>query len=151
MVINGWKILYYKVFQQCLRELAQEVVRLKNQDPEGYKQHPKTKLLAYVNKTVKEIVPADPFDRQFLLGNTLGREYRHWRRAKSSLPPRYRLFFQVDSEKKSIIYVWLNSESTLRKAGAKTDVYAVFQHKLDSHEIPDNFAGLANESKEPSS
>lgn len=149
MVINGWRILYFRAFQQRLRELAQEVSRLRSQDPEGYKHHSKTKLLACVNKAVKEVVPAAPFDRQFLLGNTLGKDYRHWRRIKATLPPRYRLFFQIDSEKKTIVFAWLNSESTLRKAGAKTDVYTVFQHKLDSREIPNDFASLAKESKEP--
>ena len=38
-----------------------------------------------------------------------------------------KLFFQFNSNApKTIIYVWMNDETTQRKAGSKTDVYAVF-------------------------
>jgi toxin YhaV len=35
-----------------------------------------------------------------------------------------------------VLYAWLNDEATLRKAGAKTDLYAVFQRMLARGEVP---------------
>jgi toxin YhaV len=55
---------------------------------------------------------------------------------KNNLPPRYRLFFQFRSDAKTIIYAWLNDEATLRKEGAKTDVYAVFESMLAKGKPP---------------
>ena len=37
---------------------------------------------------------------------------------------------------------WLNDEATLRKAGAKTDVYAVFQRMLRRGEVPSGIEEL---------
>lgn len=57
--------------------------------------------------------------------------------------PRYRLFFQFRSEApKTIIYAWLNDERTLRKAGDKNDVYAVFTTMLKNAKMPNSFAEL---------
>lgn len=41
-----------------------------------------------------------------------------------------------------IVYVWLNDEVTLRKVGAKTDVYAVFQRMLARGEVPSDIDAL---------
>ena len=63
-------------------------------------------------------------------------EFLHWFRVKKQgLLPRYRLFFQFRSEApKTIIYAWLNDERTLRKAGDKNDVYAVFYSDVERRE-----------------
>jgi len=35
-----------------------------------------------------------------------------------------------------IVYVWINDEFTLRKAGSKTDAYAVFKSMLNAGNPP---------------
>jgi toxin YhaV len=77
------------------------------------------------------------------LGSTLGKKHSHWRRVKkNNLPDRYRLFFQFRSDSKTIIYAWFNDESTLRKDGAKTDVYTVFESMLKNGNPPSDWEAL---------
>lgn len=120
------------------------------QDPLGYKVHPKTRLLASVYKAVTQVVPADPDHPDFRLGKTLGIQYSHWRRVKKGMPERYRLFFRfASSPVKLIVYVWFNDEDTLRKAGAKTDVYEAFKRMLMRGEVPTSIDALLAESARP--
>lgn len=150
MEIHGWKLYYHRLFQQLLNELEQEVVRLKEKDPQGYISHPQCKLLAAIYNCILKEIPKNPNDRQFFLGKTLGEKYTSWRRIKKPFLPgqsgRYRLFFRFSSETKEIFYVWFNDETTLRKAGAKTDVYAVFEKMLDRKLIPSDLSLLRKES-----
>jgi toxin YhaV len=71
---------------------------------------------------------------------------RHWFRAK--FHQRYRLFFRFSSKDKIIVYVWIHDESTLRKAGAKTDAYAVFGAMLKSGEPPQSLEALLRRARE---
>ena len=48
---------------------------------------------------------------------------------------------------KLIVYVWFNDDGTLRKAGAKTDVYAAFRRMLERGEVPESVAALLRESE----
>jgi len=41
-----------------------------------------------------------------------------------------------------IVYVWFNDEDTLRKAGAKTDVYETFKRMLARGVVPTDIAAL---------
>ncbi len=45
------------------------------------------------------------------------------------------------------MYAWVNDENTLRKAGARTDPYAVFRRKLDQGIPPDDWATLLAEAR----
>ncbi len=147
MIVNGWNLYYFKAFKAALDELEQAVVRLAAQDPTGYKRHPKTKLLASVYKAITELVPSNPDAPEFRLGKTLGSDYTHWRRVKKGMPDRYRLFFRFASTPvKVIVYVWFNDEDTLRKAGAKTDVYEVFKRMLARGVVPAGIRDLLDES-----
>lgn len=149
MQINGWQIFYYKAFAAVLDELEAEVTRLAAKDPKGYKAHPKTRLLASEYEVITQRVPANPEDAQFRLGKTLGPANKYWRRVKKGLPDRYRLFFRFASKPvRLIVYAWLNDEDTLRKAGAKTDVYAAFQRMLARGEVPGDIEALLKESRE---
>lgn len=88
-------------------------------------------------------IPLNPNDIKYRLGNTLGKKQGHWRRVKkNNLPDRYRLFFQFRSDSKTIIYAWFNDDSTLRKAGAKTDVYSVFEAMLKNGNPPTDWEAL---------
>jgi hypothetical protein len=55
---------------------------------------------------------------------------------------RYRLFYRFSRKEKVIVYAWVNDEGTLRKAGSKSDPYAVFCAMLDSGNPPSAIAEL---------
>ena len=153
MIINGWKILSIELFNKLYKELVLSVAKLRDKKRDDYKKHPKTKLLASIQRAIRENVPANPDNKIFRLGKTLDAQYSHWRRVKHDMPPRYRMFFRFHSNvsKKEygrcIIFVWFNNEFTLRKAGSKTDVYNVFKSLLINKTIPDNWNELLNKSE----
>jgi toxin YhaV len=124
--------------------LRAEVERLRTVDPEGYRRKPATKMLAMLATLMLREIPANPGHPSYRQGRTLGGSYAHWRRAKFF--QRYRLFFRYHSERKIIVYVWLNDESKLRQRGARTDAYAVFRRMLESGSPPDSFADLVRAS-----
>ena len=137
MIANGWGLYYFRIFKAALDELEAAVTQLAQDDPRGYKTHPKTKLLASVYKAITEVVPVNPDAPEFRLGKTLGTDNTNWRRVKKGMPDRYRLFFRFASNPvKVILYVWFNDEDTLRKAGAKTDVYGAFKRVLARGVVP---------------
>lgn len=147
MIRNGWRLYRHRLFAERINKLEQAVAALSASDPAGYKQHPKTKLLASVFKAINETVPANPADPVFRLGHTLGEGYAHWRRVKKGMPQRYRLFFRfVSSPLPLIVFVWLNDEDTLRKEGARTDVYLRFRAMLERGEVPATIEDLIRES-----
>jgi toxin YhaV len=143
-VSNGWSLLEYPAFRDPLQELAAAVEALRKKQPEGYAHHPKAKLLARIDDLVFKEIPTDPNAAVYQLGNTLGADYRHWRRAK--FLGRFRLFFRFSSAQKLIVYAWVNDESTMRKAGAQTDPYAVFTKKLQAADPPDKWEDLVRAS-----
>jgi len=140
---NGWALYAHPFFIGRLTDLIETAEALAASDPDGFHHHPHYKLLECVQTQVEHVVPANPAAPVFLQGSTLGATHRHWRRVKKGLPQRYRLFFQFRSTApQTIIYAWLNDESTLRKAGARTDVYAVFQQMLKAGKMPDSYDAL---------
>ena len=140
---KGWRLYYFRIFQAALDELEATVTQLAREKPNTYKTHPKTKLLASVYKAITDTVPSNPAAPEFRLGKTLGAHNTHWRRVKKGLPERYRLFFRfASSPTKVIVYVWFNDEESLRKAGAKTDVYETFQSMLARGVVPSGIGEL---------
>ena len=140
---KGWRLYYFRIFQAALDELEATVTQLAREKPNTYKTHPKTKLLASVYKAITDTVPSNPAAPEFRLGKTLGAHNTHWRRVKKGLPERYRLFFRfASSPTKVIVYVWFNDEDSLRKAGAKTDVYETFQSMLARGVVPSGIGEL---------
>jgi toxin YhaV len=146
MVVNGWKLYLYRAFDTQLKELEDEVevIAAKSSGEEGV--HRKAKLLAAIRHLIFVAIPRNPNLAEFRQGNTLGKEYRHWFRAK--FHQRYRLFYRFSSEKKIIVYVWMNDEGTLRKAGSKTDPYQVFRAKLETGNPPASIEELIRQSRE---
>ena len=126
--VNGWLLLQHPAFEEALAASIEAVRALKANDPAGYKSKAETKLLAAILKLTTEVIPADPTDRKYLLGNTIGKDRRHWRRAKFF--QQYRLFFRYDETRKIIIYGWVNDRTTKRAYGSKSDAYAVFSKRL---------------------
>ena len=125
------------------------MVELKKSDPENYKTHPKTKLLASIFKAINERVPDNPDAPEFRQGHTLGKDNSHWRRVKNGIPNRYRLFFRFSSSPPPplIVYTWINDDKTLRKADAKTDCYEVFKNMLKRGVIPQSIEELIETAK----
>lgn len=151
MIKNGWRLFYFRTFKAALDELETQVAELAARKPEGYKGHPKTRLLASLYKAILRTVPANPDHPDFRLGKTLGTTYANWRRVKKGMPDRYRLFFRFAScPVKLIVYVWFNDEHTLRKAGSRTDVYESFRRMLMRGEVPESIPALLAESQQVS-
>lgn len=143
MIANGWRLYFFRVFKAALDELEATVTELARKDPEGYRAHPKTKLLASVYRAVTELVPTNPDAPEFRLGKTLGAGNANWRRVKAGMPERYRLFFRfASSPVKIVVYVWFNDEDSLRKAGSKTDVYETFKRLLARGIVPTGIGTL---------
>jgi toxin YhaV len=140
MESNGWKLYGHTLFVDQLNKLQGEVSELQCIDPTSYESHPKAKFLATINRLIRETIPGDPTAPEFRQGNTLGKTNKHWFRAK--FHGRYRLFFRFSSQHRIIVYTWLNDEKTLRKAGAKTDPYIIFQSMLKSGNPPQDFEQL---------
>jgi toxin YhaV len=140
MEANSWTLYFHPLIRQQLEKLTAKVEALQAKDPAGYREQPATKLLATINRYIREIIPRDPNAAEFRQGNTLGADNRHWFRAK--FHERYRLFYRFSSKEKVIVYVWVNDEGTLRKAGSKTDPYAIFRAMLDSGNPPATMARL---------
>jgi toxin YhaV len=143
LVVNGYRLLVWPVFAEQWRDLKAEVERLRERDPEGYRSAPAAKLLAAVRDATLRDIPGDPGAAHYRQGNTLGPDYRHWRREKFFR--RFRLFFRYSTHAASIAYVWLNDESTLRKSGARTDPYAVFRAMLERGRPPTDWDDLVRE------
>ena len=149
MLVNGWKLYYFRPFAAALDELEAHVARLARRNPGGYKSHPRARMLASVYKVITQSVPANPDHPDFRLGKSLGAGYANWRRVKKGMPDRYRLFFRFASRPvKIVIYVWFNDEDTLRKAVSKSDVYEAFRRMLARGEVPDGIEALLRESRE---
>jgi toxin YhaV len=140
MVVNGWSLYSHPLFEDQLNRLIARVEQLKKQDPVSYHSQPAAKLLATIYRHIFEDIPKDPNSPEFRQGNTLGANNRHWFRAK--FHARYRLFYRFSSQKKVIIYAWVNDESSLRKAGSKTDPYGVFRSMLVAGDPPGSFDDL---------
>ena len=55
---------------------------------------------------------------------------------------RYRLFFRFSSAYRSIVFIWINDENSLRTYGASTDAYATFQRMIERGTPPDDLDQL---------
>jgi len=148
-ICNGWTLLFHPAFQARFDLLIDEVKELRAAEPTSWQDHPKAKLLERIRRIVFEEIPMNPDAPEYRQGNTLGETNRRWRRAK--FLQRFRLFFRFDSESKVIIVAWVNDESTLRKAGAKTDPYAVFARQLARGDPPADWFELLAMAKPPTS
>jgi len=146
MVVNGWRLYVHPLFEQQFRQLVEQVEVLAARDPTGYKELPAAKLLATINRHIRETIPRNPGAAEFRQGNTLGSDNRHWFRAK--FHERYRLFYRFSSKEKVIIYAWVNDERTLRKSGSRTDPYRVFRAMLEAGDPPKTMEQLLVRAKE---
>ena len=144
LVVNGWSLYIWKELADRWGAVRAEVERLRAKDPTGYVHAPSTKMLAMLAALMLREIPANPNANEYRQGHSLGKRWANWRRPKFFR--RFRLFFRFHSQRRAIIYVWLNDENTLRKAGARTDPYAVFAKMLSTGTPPDDFDQLLHAS-----
>lgn len=140
VVRNGYVLMVWPEFKARWDALVAEVEMLRQKDPANYRTHPTARFLALLVRIVLHDVPQDPGADRYRQGKTMGGAYKQWRRAKFA--SRFRLFFRYRSKPPMIAYVWLNDESTLRRAGDRTDVYAVFKAKLEQDKPPSGWDDL---------
>ena len=138
---NGWRLYAHPLFLDQLGRLLTSVERAKQSDPAGWQGKADARLLSAVKALVLERIPRDPLAPEFRQGSTLGKDRRHWFRAKFG-GNRFRLFFRADSQARVIVYAWVNDRDTLRKVGAGTDPYVVFTRMLASGSPPDDWPDL---------
>jgi len=137
---HGWNLLFHQCLVEQLQKLQAAAERAQQQDPQGYQSNANVRLIAALSRLIFEAVPSDPGREEYRQGNTMGTEFRHWRRAK--VGRRFRLFFRFDSKTRIIIFAWVNDENTLRSSGSKSDPYAIFQRILERGQPADDWKAL---------
>jgi len=141
-----WEKLWHTVFEQRYLELMTQVEAEVEKDPEHFYESKIYKFFECVTDCIENRIFIDPQSQEFVLGNTLGKKHRDWRRAKKGMPNRYRLFFKFSSTNKALVLAWFNDQTTLRKAGSKTDVYEVFKKMLSKGVLPSSVEDLIEQS-----
>jgi toxin YhaV len=142
---HGWNLLFHECLIEQLCKLETAAARARAQDPAGFEFNANVKLFSALSRLLLETVPTDPNRDEYRQGNTLGADFRHWRRAK--IGRRFRLFFRFDSKTRIIIFAWVNDERTLRASGSQSDPYVVFRKMLQGGHPPDDWAALLAASK----
>ncbi len=140
LTVNGWTLFAYPLFLEQVTALYEQVENLRHKDLRTYKKKNATKRLAAIIKFILEVIPQDPTLSEYRQGTTLGKEHKHWFRAKFF--QQYRLFFRFHLKSKIIVYVWVNDADTKRAYDSKTDAYRVFQRMLDSGHPPNTWNEL---------
>lgn len=145
MRVNGWTLFAHPLFEAEIEALERAVLRAREADPDGYRQHPAAVLLRAISRVVLVDIPSNPAHAKFRQGRTLGGLNKDWFRGK--IGARFRLFFRYSSSARIIVVAWLNDEATLRRRAARSDVYEVFRSMLARGDPPRDFAALVKASR----
>ena len=145
MQANKWRLFVHPLLENQLERLIVRVEALVASQLNDFRAHPAAKLLKTIRRYMVDIIPRDPGSPKFRLGNALGPDNRHWFRAK--FHQRYRFFYRFSILERVIIYAWVNDESSLRKAGSKTDLYVRFKAMLQRGEAPSTLEDLLRQSR----
>ena len=124
---SNYLLKYHDFYFQRIAKLKEQVKELRNKlGDEEFRQHEIVKLAYRIREADQEIIPRDPNRPEYRLTGNL----RKYRRYKQGLQ-RYRLFFCFSNQPKIILYLYLNDEKHLRKAGDKNDPYEEFRSLVD--------------------
>ena len=145
VVVNGWTIFAHPVFLDQVETLVRQVEDLRHKDRTGYVRKNASKRLAAIAKLAFDVIPQDPGRPEYRQGNTLGKEHKHWLRAKFF--QQNRLFFRYHALSKIIVYSWVNDEGTKRAYESSDDAYRVFRKMLESGHPPDDWDALLAEAR----
>lgn len=137
VIINGWSLYTHPAFKEYMRRLAIAVRKIKERNPDSWERSNIVSLYKAISRSCLVEIPNDPADSRYRQGNTLGKAYKHWFRAKPA--NRHRLFFRYERKSRIIAYAWINGPKQLRTAGSKRDPYVVFAKLLERGEIPDSW------------
>lgn len=143
LVINGWTIYAHPLFLEQLENYCDRVNLLKSKNPDTWQKKNVTKVRDAIILQALVKIPEDPSRKSYRQGNTLGKTYKSWFRAKFF--QQYRLYFRYNITYKIIIYGWVNDDQTLRSYGSKTDAYEVFKRMLDAGNPPTDWKSLMKE------
>ena len=145
LVVNGWSIFAHPSFLDQLEALIAEVEKARTKDAKNYQRRNATKRLAAIVKLTLEVIPQDPARLEYRQGDALGKDRRHWFRAK--FYQQYRLFFRFSASQRVIIYAWVNDQETLRACESETDAYRTFKRMIDRGRPPDDWDKLQAEAR----
>jgi len=124
---SDYLLRYHDFYHRRILALKDQVRRLKaTLSPQDFSRHEVVKFAARVRKADQEIIPQDPDRKDYRLHGAL----RRYRRYKQGLQ-RYRLFFCFANTPPIILYLYLNDQKHLRKAGSKNDPYEQFSRLVD--------------------
>lgn len=120
---SNYLLRYHDFYFQRIARLKEQVKELRGRlDDEEFGQHEIVKLAYRIRQADQEIIPQDPNRPEYHLTGSL----KKYRRYKQGLQ-RYRLFFCFSNRPEIILYLYLNDEKHLRKAGDKSDPYEEFK------------------------
>ena len=116
---------YHELYHQRIQQLKARVRELKERlEPSEFRRHETVKLAVRIRDAEDEIAE-DPDRRDYLLRD----ELRKFRRYKKGLG-RYRIIFCFSNHPPIILFLYLNTEDSLRKEGGRRDPYEEFKSLL---------------------
>lgn len=140
MVIHGWTIYFHGCFEEQLNGLLEDVREAVRRRPDDYRRTNAFKRLSAVAALAFDRILRNPSDPGYRQGGTLGKDHKHWFRARFF--QQYRLFFRFNDAERVIVYAWVNDEGNLRAYGSRTDAYATFAGMLANGRPPDDWKAL---------
>jgi toxin YhaV len=142
---HGWVLLFHECIVEQLQKLHAAAARAQRNDPKGFERNANVKLFRALSQLILETVPSDPARDEYRQGNTLGPDYRHWRRAK--VGRRFRLFFRYDSRRRpSCSPGSMMSRRCGRRAASPTPT-PMFEKMLERGNPPDDWDSLVAASR----
>lgn len=134
---HGWRVVFTEPFLEQYGDLSARVRQLHGElDEADYSRHPKVKLFLALRHLIRETIPTNPQHADYRLKGSLAK----FRRTKGrGLPRRYRLFWTFSEQARTIIVLYLNDDSTPRRAGDPRDPYVIFQSLVDAGKIGGDF------------
>lgn len=118
-------VRYHELYFRRIAELKDRVRELKARlPPEEFRQHEVVKLAARIREAEREVAE-NPGRPEYLLRD----ELRKFRRSKRGLG-RYRILYCFSNKPPIIVFLYLNTEHSLRKAGSRRDPYEEFKALL---------------------
>lgn len=141
-VINGWQLFGHPLFIERLDALVAEAEALAEVSPDDFHKHSLPNCMRRSRtQSCSVFLPTrapQPTTWAILLVKTS--DIGNGSRAGFLIG--IVSSFNIAACPKSIIYAWLNDNLTLRKAGARTDVYRVFRAMLEGGRMPNSFQEL---------
>jgi toxin YhaV len=120
---SSYLLRYHDFYFGRIVKLKDQVKKLRGRlDDKEFRQHEIVKLAYRIRQADQEIIPQDPNRPEYHLTGSL----RKYRRYKQGLQ-RYRLFFCFANRPEIVLYLYLNDEKHLRKAGDRSDPYEEFK------------------------